>query len=249
MRRVRAATGTAAVAVLLGAVPAAQDQGLVGEIRQIVSFHLSPGSLVQVEQIYRQQLLPIYEGITPLLRLRAYHEAESPEPVDLVIVSAYRDMAGMDQANDMLRRPARGGLSPLRFYDQISRHTVAHTDQFVEMRPRLSDPVSDQEPPPEITVFEYVQLVPAAHDAYEELLAGRVRDFEKDEALYAWSETGRLIVADGWDYLRTYGLRSLADWQEYQGRIRAAEFGPDLAGITMRKKTLVLRRAPEMSVR
>ncbi|MGE0043236.1 MAG: hypothetical protein AB7H88_17305 [Vicinamibacterales bacterium] len=241
--------GAAATLVLtLGALAAGQEPGAPAEVRQIVSFHLLPGTPGVVDGLYRDQLLPIYQDIAPLLRFRAYREAESPEPVDLVVVSAYEGMAGMDAANALLRRPGRNGVSALSVYGQIARYTSAHTDQFVEMRPRLSDPVADQRPDG-LAVFEYVHLVPAAHAAYEQLLEERVRGWEKEHAVYQWSETGRMLVSDGWDYLRTYGMRSLADWQDYQSRLGATDFAPDLAALVGSRKTLILRGAPDLSVR
>ena len=72
---------------------------------------------------------------------------------------------------------------------------------------------------------------------------------EREHALYLWSETGRLLVSDGWDYLRTYGIRSLADWQAYQSRMAGTDLAPDVAALVAARKTIILRGAPDLSVR
>ena len=84
------------------------------EVRQIVTFQFAPGRMAEALAIYRDQLRPIYEGIPALLRFRGYSEAESPEPLDLIVVSSYRGMAGMDLAKrdfavplPRARRPSR----------------------------------------------------------------------------------------------------------------------------------------------
>lgn len=223
-----------------------QDPVRRPEVRQIVTFLFQPGRLPEALAIYAQRLLPIYADVTPLRRFRAYREAESPEPLDLVIVSSYAGMAGMDAANQSLRTPHRSGASALQLYGELSGMTLTHHDQFVEMIASLSDGSADRDG---VTVFEYLRLAPGAQEAFERLLANPVRPFEKQRALYQWSETGRMLVADGWDYLRVFGVRSLGDWHAYVEAMRSAEFQRNLAPLVAARKTLILRGEPRLSVR
>ncbi len=41
-----------------------------------------------------------------MLRFRGFREAERPEPLDLIVVSTFRGMAGMDVSNRTLRERA-----------------------------------------------------------------------------------------------------------------------------------------------
>ena len=63
------------------------------------------------------------------------------------------------------------------------------------------------------------------------------------------SETARFLVADGWDYLRTYAVRDLAAWQAYT----AARARHPAAFATNRvveaRKTIILREIPDLRVR
>lgn len=220
------------------------------EVRQIVTFDLQPGTIERALGYYLGPLRQIYEDLQPLLRFRAYREAESPEPLDLVTVSSYRGMAGMDLANEHLRAP-RDGPSAFLVYQQISHLALSHHDQFIEMIEMLGDPwnLETGGEPRQLTVFEYVRLTPGTHALYEELLEFRVRPFEQERELYLWSDTGRVIVGDGWDYLRTFGVSSLGAWHEYVAQMREGEFQPILAPIVAARKTIIVRREPLLSVR
>jgi hypothetical protein len=247
----RATIGAAAIlAAVLSCSPVSADRsqpaGPPPEVRQIVTFLFQPGRLAEAQDIYEKQLLPIYADVKPLLRLRAYREAESPEPLDLVIVSSYAGMAGMDAGNEALRLPHRSGQSAFRLYGELSRMTVTHHDQFVEMIAGLSDPSDRRDG---LTVFEYLRVAPGAQDTFERLLAGRVREFEQQRALYQWSETGRMLVADGWDYLRVFGVGSLDQWHAAQTAMRQSPFQRELAPLVAVRKTLILRHDSRLAVR
>ena len=247
----RAATVLVALAAGAAGVHLPAQSPTPPEVRQIVTFDLQPGTLAAVVGLYEQRLLPVYEQLQPLLRFRAYREAESPESLDLVVVSSYQGMAGMDAANERLSQPRQDGLKVGALYQQIDRLAVAHHDQFVEMVERLSDAPADESrgEPDQLTVFEYLRLTPATHAFLEDLLELRVRPFERDQELYLWSETGRVIVGDGWDYLRIFGMPSLGAWHEYVRRTREADFQQALAPIVVSRKTLILRREPRLSIR
>jgi hypothetical protein len=216
------------------------------EVRQLVTFLFQPGRSADAIAIYERQLKPIYTGIQPLLRFRAFREAESPEPLDLVVVSSYAGMAGMDLSNDALRTPNAAGQSAFALYGQLSAMTQTHHDQFVEMLPALSDTAQSGTG---LTVFEYIRVAAGKHALYERALLSEVRPFERTNRLYDWSETGRMLVSDGWDYLRIYGVKSLGDWHRYRRGTRGQgfQFGADT--LVAGRKTIILRNDPRLSVR
>jgi hypothetical protein len=183
--------------------------------------------------------------VAPLLRFRAYREAESPEPLDLVVVSSYRGMDGMDAANDALRRPHASGRSAFALYGTLAAMTQSHHDQFVEMLPPIGDPPDDSAG---ITVFEYLR-VPTPDQPRFVFLLDQVRRAEQAAGLYRWSELGRMLVSDGWDFLRIHHMRSLGDWQRYltYQRVQATRDGP-LRLITARK-AIILKQDGRLSVR
>ena len=238
------ATLTAALLAPLSAQNTAATTG--GEVRQIVTFHFQPGRSADAFTIYEKQLKPIYSEVAPLRRFRGYREAESPEPLDLVVVSSYDGMAGMDAANEALRRPNATGQSALTLYGVLSGMTQSHHDQFVEMLPALSDSATDAA---DLTVFEYIRVVPGAQQRFPTLLFTFIRPFERARGLYAWSESGRMLVSDGWDFVRIYGIRSLGEWQRYRERMRNSPRGAELDAMISARKTIILRRDARLSVR
>mgnify|MGYP001797223182 CR=1 FL=1 len=126
--------------------------------------------------------------------------------------------------------------------------TQTHHDQFVEMIGGLSD-TATVTTAGGLTVFEYTRLAPGAQERFEALLRARVRPFEKTHALYQSSETGRLLISDGWDYLRLYSVRSLGAWQAYLRQTRRAPFSVELSPLVAARKTMILRNDPRLSVR
>ena len=216
------------------------------EVRQIVTFLFAPGKSAEAMAIYEQQLVPIYSDVASLLRFRGFREAESPEPLDLVVVSSYRGMSGMDAANESLRRVGASGQSAFTLYGALSALTQTHHDQFVELIASLSDTAAIVGG---LTVFEYTRVAPGAHARFEAQLANHVRPFERAEHLLQWSESGRMLVSDGWDYLRIFGVRSLGDWQHYLQATRGASFQRELSSLVVTRKTLLLRLDPRLSVR
>ena len=248
MRRPVRAWFAAALSLLVTHRAAAQNSAVTagGEVRQIVTFLWQPGMSEQAIGIYERQLKPIYTGIPAIRRFRAYREAESPEPLDLVVVSTYDHMAGMDAANDALRKAPPGSESAFVLYGRLSAMTQHHHDQFVEMLPAASDSASDNT---DITVFEYIRVAPGAQTRFTTLLFNSVRPFERERALYTWSETGRMLVSDGWDFVRIYGIRSLGQWQQYRERMRTAPRVAEMDALIAARKTIILKRDARLSVR
>jgi hypothetical protein len=229
-----------AFVALTSALPA---QPAPGDVRQIVTFHFVPGGADQVLPIYRDQLRPIYTDVGALRRLRVYREVESSEPLDLIVVSHYASMAGMDSANGALRTPHRSGASAYALYGAISRHTQAHHDQFVEMRPALSDTVPSTGV---LTVFEYLRLVPGAGSRFERTVRDVLRPSERKSGASLGSATGRLLVSDGWDYLRIHAVPSLGAWQRVlQARSAARAADRWVAA----RKVIIVRADTTMGVR
>jgi hypothetical protein len=236
------------VALWVAALPtsgSAKQPVRAPEVRQIVTFLFQPGRSVDANAIYEKQLRPIYTEVSSLRSFRAYHEAESPEPLDLVVVSSYNGMAGMDSANAALRKPSATGQSAFALYGTLSAMTQTHHDQFIEMLPSVSDSASSTA----LTVFEYIRVAPGMQTDFESRLRTLIRISEKDARLYDWSETGRVLVGDGWDYVRIFGIGSLADWHRYQRYINGTTMRSQFAATVAARKTIILRLDAKLSVR
>ena len=115
----------------------AQSPTQRSDVRQIVTFQFVPGMTDSATAVYRRELLPAYRADTAMRRFRAYAEAESPEPLDLIVISHFDGMAGMDASNATLRTLKPGGRSVFQWYGVLSGITQRHHDQFVEMLPAL----------------------------------------------------------------------------------------------------------------
>lgn len=242
-----ATIGSVIGALILGAGPSrgvAQVTAQPAEVRQIVTFLFVPGRTAEAQRVYQEQLRPIYQALPDLIRFRGYGEVESPEPLDLVVVSSYRGMAGMDRANQDLRRPPPSGPSALALYGVLSSMTQRHHDQFVEMIPRLSDSAPG---PSGLTVFEYLRVMPGEQQAFEAQLF-QLRRAERATGALLWSETGRLLVSDGWDYLRIFGIGSLGDWHRYLTELRGTEAAAAVGSRVAARKTIMLRELPSIGV-
>ena len=220
------------------------------EVRQLVTFLFAPGRAEEARLIYEKSLRPLYSAQTQLLRFRAYHETESPEPLDLIVVSSYAGMAGMDAASSGLRRPGADGITALQWYGTLSAMTQSHHDEFVLMLPGLGDSrAAAADTTASLTVFEYVRVTPGSQAAFERLLETRLRPFEQANTPLRWSETGRLLVGDGWDYVRSFGVRSLADWQAYRIALWQGSIWPALGPLIVAQKTIIVRNDPRLGVR
>lgn len=253
----RRVTGLAAVA-LLPALAASWGAGAEGqpsaesrEVRQIVTFRFLPGQTQAALDIYRGQVLPLYRETEAMRTVRFLGEAESPEPLDLMVVTHYADMAAMDRANRTLsERPADGGPSIGNLYKQIGDLSLGHTDQFVE----VLSPVGPAPPPDSrlLEVLEFIRVTPGTGPGYERQVLGVVHPWEQDAPvrdIVLRSETARFVIADGWDYLRTYVIRDLASWQAYAA---ARSRNPAMYSVNRfveARKTMILREHQDLRVR
>lgn len=217
----------------------------VPEVRQLVTFKFEAGMTSRAVRIFVDALLPVYKDASALVRFRGYHEAESPEPLDLIVVSSFKGMAGMDALNAQLARARPAGPSVRALYGQIADMSAFHHDQFVEMIGELAVAKA----PSHLQVFESVRIVPGGRGDFERLLASTVVPWERGLASIKTSETGRFLISDGWDYLRILGIDSLADDYAYVSAARTQAFAARLDGLVVARKRIVLRGDPALSVR
>ncbi len=209
------------------------------EVRQIVTFSFVPGKSADAIDVFRQHALPLYEADAAMLSFRAFREVESSIPLDLVMVSAFRGMAGMDISNAYLSGAGIGS-----FYGQIGGLISGHTDQFVEMLPSLGSGDASSR---SRTAFVWYRTAPGQANAFEEALEMTVVAWE--EAAGIPSTTGRFLVSDGWHYLRFLGFDSLGDYQEYWTRIRTLPGKVRLAELTVRRQEVIVASVAELAVR
>lgn len=254
MRRPGRAVGPVATAVL--AFAAALDPLLLAqqplaesrEVRQLVTFRHLPGQSAAALSIYREHLVPIYRDVEAMRTVRMFGEVESPEPLDLMVVTHYADLAAMDRANAQLRRPSPDHPPVGELYRRLSDLSLGHHDQFVEL---ISAPAVASLPDGALEVFEFFRLDRTSAAAFERVALDTVHRWEQQQEirdLVARAETARFLIADGWDYLRTYAVRSLGDWQRYV-TLRARHGAASVLSATTTRKTMILREIADLRVR
>lgn len=229
---------------LASATGAAKD---LPEVRQFVTFKFSPGETGEAIRLFRERALPLYEKADAMLRFRGYREAESPVPLDLMVVSSFRGMEGMDRSNDALRElAARNGTSIGELYGAIGALSEHHTDEFVEMDASLSrgDAGAGR-----LQVFVSIQLTPAGASTYMDLLREEVLDWEDTLGGLTGSDSGSFLLSDGFDAFRVFGVESLGAWHDYLRSRRAQDWSSKLASLTVKTRVMVLVGLPELSVR
>lgn len=244
-----ATAGLALVLVGPGIRLAAQPRSESLEVRQLVTFRFLPGQTRAALEIYGSGLLPIYRAVDAMRTVRVFAEVESPEPLDLMVVTHYADMAAMDRANRAMRELPPDGPSIGQLYQQVADLSLGHHDQFVEV---ISPPDIAPAPDGLLEVLEFLRIQPGGDGAFERQMLGVVHPWEEEQPirnLIVRSETARFLVADGWDYLRTYAVRDLAAWQAYAAaRARHPAAFPSSRMVEQRK-TMILREIPGLRVR
>lgn len=151
-----------------------------------------PGRAAEATALYREAALPLYRADDYLLGFRAFREVESPIPVDLVIVRGFDGLAGMERSGARLREVATAqGTSVGALYGRIGALSQGHTDEFVEMLPRLGsgDPAATR-----WTVFIRLRLVPGV-SADAEAALETVARWERQRGLA--TSTARFLIGDG----------------------------------------------------
>jgi hypothetical protein len=245
------AVSLALLAVVQSATATAQRATTAphSDVRQLVAFHFLPGRADSAFAIYERVLVPAYRDDSAMLRFRGYREAESPEPLDLLIVSHFDGMAGMDASNRALRKMSAGGRPVFAWYGALSDIAQSHRDEFAEMLPELGDSAATGDSSGGLVVIERVRVLPTERSSYERLVRARARAVERARPLVRWSETGRFLVSDGWDYVRFVGIDSLADWQRYRAAMEETGAWGELDRLVVARKTMIVRLAPTLSVR
>lgn len=219
------------------------------EVRQLVTFRFLPGQAQAARDLYRRQLLPIYRETEPMRHVRVFGEVESPEPLDLMLVTHYADMAAMDRANQELERSVPDRPAVAFLYARLSNMSLGHHDQFAEV---LSPPAFAPAPDGTLDVLEFLRVESGFAEAFEQQVLSTVHAWEQQDdvrEIVVRSETARFLVADGWDYLRTYAIRNLAAWQAYTAARARNPAAAAVNRMVTGRKTLILREIADFRVR
>ncbi|PIQ62681.1 MAG: hypothetical protein COV99_05235 [Bacteroidetes bacterium CG12_big_fil_rev_8_21_14_0_65_60_17] len=213
-------------------------------VLQLVTFRFLPGHTEAALAIYRNDALPLYRQNQDMVQFRAYREVESPVPLDLMVVSRFRGMQGMDASNESLRElAALAGTSMGALYGAISDHAAGHTDEFVTLLPGLGTGAHASR----LTAFIRYRIVPGKQERFETLLREHVAPWEARNGVS--SETGRFLVSDGWDYLRMISFSDLHGYETWWRAMHALDVQDELEAITSRRQEIILGTLTDFSVR
>ncbi len=216
------------------------------DVLQLVTFNFLPGKAGEALALYRDQAVPLYRQNADMVSFRAFREVESPVPLDLVVVSRFRGMKGMDASNGALRELASlAGTSIGALYGAISNLSAGHTDEFVTLIPGLGtgSALDGQR----LTAFIRYQVVPGAQERFERVLHEQVAPWETRTGVV--SETGRFLVSDGWHYLRLVSFGSLDEYETWWRAVHRLEGYRDLEAVIAREQQIILALTPDLSVR
>jgi hypothetical protein len=217
------------------------------EVRQLVTFDFLPGRSAEAIRLFREKALPLYEIDRPMLRFRAYREVESPEPVDLVVVSSFQGMEGMDDSNRALAEGAqKNGTTLGEIYGRIESLSAAHRDEFAEIDPSLSWGDVDRA---KLLVLVSIRLVPGGLEGYRTLLREELVSWERKSGILSGGESGVYLVSNGFRILRTIGIDRLEDWHRYQTEFRRTTTWRKADQLTAEEKEMILAPVPELAVR
>lgn len=243
---------TQVVAALMSAVviagtttPADAQIPTEGEVRQLVTFRFLPGRAQDAFDLYRRDAIPLYQRDPAMLSFRGLREVESPVPLDLVVVSSFRGMAGMDESNQALGALATAsGTSIGAIYGAIGALSSSHDDQFVEMLPRLGNGNPTRH---RLVALVWYRTEPGQEQAFEEMVASRLVPWES--ARGQAGSTGRFLLSDDWSYVRFLGFDSLGDFHKYQSDLRLERWVGEMDGQVRRHRQVILGVMRDFSVR
>ena len=215
-----------------------------GEVRQLVTFRFLPGRASEAHALFRDRAVPLYRENADMLSFRGFSEVESPVPLDLVVVSAFRGMEGLDASNEALTGLAADAGDDIRsIYGAIAALSATHHDQFIEILPDLA--TGDPADAPLVAFVSY-RMLAGERERFLRAVRDEIVPWERERGVP--SQTARFLVSDGWHYLRMVGFDSLGAYQRYWTEIVPA--GHDyIDGITTRRREIILAPVPEMSVR
>jgi hypothetical protein len=215
-----------------------------GEVRQLVTFRFLPGRAAEARAIFRNRALPLYRDNPAMTSFRAFREVESPVPLDLIVVSGFLGMTGMDESNAALDAlAAERGTSLGAVYGEIGALSATHDDQFVAMLPELA--VDDPAQRGLVAMISY-RLLPGEHERFLRTLREETVPWERRRGIP--SATARFLLSDGWHYLRVVGFDSLGDYEAYWAGVEGA--GHDyIDGITTKRRETILAPVPGLAVR
>lgn len=239
------AMALSAAVTALNATEAVAQSPVEGEVRQLVTFRFLPGRAQEALSLYQRDAIPLYQRDNAMLSFRGFREVESPVPLDLIVVSAFRGMAGMDDSNRALSTLARAnGTSVGAIYGAIGALSSSHDDQFIEMLPRLGtgDATSRR-----LVALVWYRTEAGHEEVLENLIASRLQPWES--ARGSVSSMGRFLVSDDWTHLRILGFDSLGDYHKYQSDLRLQPWAGLLRGEIQRHREVILAVVPEFSVR
>jgi len=212
---------------------------VTGEVRQIVSLSFLPGTAGEAVDLFERLAVPLYRQDPAMEHFRGFSEVESSIPLDLIVVSSFDGMAGMDRSNEFL---AGAGIGA--FYSRVAPVLSRHHDQFIEMIPDLgrADPSASPR-----TVLVWYRVVPGGSADFESAVRDVVLPLE--EAMDVPSQTGRFLLGDGWHYLRFVGVESLGAYQAYWAALRQAEGYSRIDGRVTATREVIVRALEGLSVR
>ena len=212
---------------------------------QLVTFSFLPGKTGEALALYRDLAIPLYEKNEAMLSFRGFREIESPIPLDLIVVTGFKGLAGMDEANNNLRTLAKeNGTSIGIIYGGISAVSSGHTDQFVEMIPSLGTGDSSSK---RLTAFIWYQILPGQNENFENALERIVQPWENGNGIS--SATGRFLISDGWHYLRFLAFDTLENYQNYWAQLKNVAGSIEIDQLTVRRREVIVASIPELSIR
>lgn len=222
------------------------DSLTVPEVRQLVTFRFN-NMIPFGTRPALYGLVDLYRATPAVERVRGYRETESPEEFDLLLMTSYQGLEGFERANAELRRQrSPGGTTLLTEYRRLAEASVWHRDQFIEMVPELAH---EPHALADLHAFEWVRVVPGGHDAYELLLRNLVLPWERDLPAVRSSESARVLIADGWDYVRILGVPSLAGYHDYLRVLRTHVAWQETGRLVSARKTFIVREDSDLRVR
>ena len=103
-----------------------------------------------------------------------------------------------------------------------------------------------------LEVLEFLRVPPPSAPAFERQTLTAVQSWEQEQSMrdvVLRSETARFLVADGWDYLRTYSVRTLGAWQAYVAARNRHPGAMAVNRLVESRKTMIVREIAELRVR